>query len=683
MLRYVRAAMGQTHDPPTPSHQMPPQMPTQAQRPTSDDSVRASNPDGSLLRNPTTSIVANNNNSVTINNITNEGHRATTVVSDSKRSKEDEKNRNEVRLAMLTQKLLDVSKEIEAVKKAAEKRERSGDSDCSAQVSQADDSAPEEVTDSSDSEASVMSLDIEGHSESESDGSDASDTETNERPAAATQATMINSLDRGAEAYPTTGCFRQAVRHFYKGKVDDEMVQMRTRIKHLTRQYNKKLIEQKICKGCDSLNCFRDLNGRIFSKMTNGQLAHLLNSHKLVAWSHSHFEDEGKQAGKFYVSIRGNELCQAKNCRAKPRPLEPIVGPQALAKDPSALQTKMSAWFYASHSISVAAMRKALKFNSSHNTPYRYRADMDQMLAAAHVIDAKKYKGKAHFVQADEFCIGKRKYNKGKETNVNRQMWFQSIVSLDKKGKVIAFFVRYVPCRTAHVLQDWIIDFLADGAAVSTDSFASYYGLRTAAALRGVNIETFMVNHKECYKSSNGTHTNGVEGMHSHVKQYLRRMGSLGKEKTARIFRVLAAAQLCNPIDDTVETSRCFRLMRSLQLVVEFGVPVQDVLDGIVGSALPAFVVKENSKDVIGSPTRRRDRSAGRAALLSEYEEEERKKAVPTSVQESLKKKEAEEKKRLRTAKDYDNNLVTTEKARERLAKLEAKGRQLRDKMNK
>ena len=196
------------------------------------------------------------------------------------------------------------------------------------------------------------------------------------------------------------------------------------------------------------------------------------------------------------------------------------------------------------------------------------------MLTAAHQLEMEFARNTVLLCQADEFVIGKRKYNRGARTNANGQMWFQSLVSICPSTKrVLAFYVRYVPNRTANVLQRWIIDLCANGAQVSTDSFSSYYSLESTALESGKVISARMVNHSVEFTTADGIHTNAVEGMHKHVRAFLRTLGRLSSKKHERVFQVLAAAQMCNPAYNPGNPCRFQRFMLSVKRVAASGAP--------------------------------------------------------------------------------------------------------------
>lgn len=114
---------------------------------------------------------------------------------------------------------------------------------------------------------------------------------------------------------------------------------------------------------------------------------------------------------------------------------------------------------------------------------------VDEIMAAAHMLYNHKTRDAYLHVEVDEFFIGGRKNNKGEQRV--EQLCFQSLiakVSEGEKATVIAFHVRYVPNREAETLQPWIIDMVQDGAHIDADGALSYASIVETAAKRGKTI---------------------------------------------------------------------------------------------------------------------------------------------------------------------------------------------------
>ena len=206
------------------------------------------------------------------------------------------------------------------------------------------------------------------------------------------------------------------------------------------------------------------------------------------------------------------------------------------------------------------------------NTCTQWRKEVETVLAAAHLAEAEKWRGKARFIQGDEFATGTRKYGKGAEVSKLGQQWFQSVVITNGGGYVLAFFVRYVPQRTKQILQPWLLSFAADGCVVTTDGWKGYNDLQGTASTRGLMISHEVVNHNEAYVDSEGRHSNSVEGMHMHLKMFLAKFARMGNELNEVINRVYASALLHNPSsNENAYTTLFQKLLRGYQTVAVSG----------------------------------------------------------------------------------------------------------------
>ena len=223
------------------------------------------------------------------------------------------------------------------------------------------------------------------------------------------------------------------------------------------------------------------------------------------------------------------------------------------------LRSKLS--YLLSYARGVDHRDAAAAASCHENTCSAWRKEVDLHLACAHSMDAAKWAGKAHYLQADEFATGRIKYGAGEPVSKVGQQWFQSVTVTGSDDKVLAFFVRHVKERNKATLQPWILFFAADGCVVTTDGWGGYRDLPDTAATGGLAVRHapkstvdfertlthIVVNHSENMVDTDGNHSNSVEGMHMHLKSFLAKFNRMGTTIDEVINRVMAAAYLHNP----------------------------------------------------------------------------------------------------------------------------------------
>lgn len=110
-------------------------------------------------------------------------------------------------------------------------------------------------------------------------------------------------------------------------------------------------------------------------------------------------------------------------------------------------------------------------------------------------------------VEIDETCLGrKRKYNRGAFRG-SGQNWILGII--DRNTKLC--HVQWVPNRTRNVLLPIVELHVQRDSVIHTDEAPMY------RILRQHGFEHYTVCHKENYVAPDGTHTNLIEGMWSHL----------------------------------------------------------------------------------------------------------------------------------------------------------------------
>ena len=123
--------------------------------------------------------------------------------------------------------------------------------------------------------------------------------------------------------------------------------------------------------------------------------------------------------------------------------------------------------------------------------------------------DNIKLGGPGTVVQIDEtFIRGKRKYKKGnKKKRAERKILFGIIDTSTKR-----ILIEIVPDRKKWTLLPIILRHVLPGTEIHSDEARSYFCLKHHGYIHKT------VKHKAEYKSADGTHTNNIENVWSHVK---------------------------------------------------------------------------------------------------------------------------------------------------------------------
>ena len=121
-------------------------------------------------------------------------------------------------------------------------------------------------------------------------------------------------------------------------------------------------------------------------------------------------------------------------------------------------------------------------------------------------------------VEVDECCLGrKRKYNRG--FHRGQQSWVVGMVDRETKR----CHVEVVRNRTGSTLLPIIRQHVVPGTRIHSDEAPVYN------ALTGMGYTHSTVCHKRNYVAPDGTHTNNIENLWSHLKTQLK--GSRGIQK--------------------------------------------------------------------------------------------------------------------------------------------------------
>ena len=110
-------------------------------------------------------------------------------------------------------------------------------------------------------------------------------------------------------------------------------------------------------------------------------------------------------------------------------------------------------------------------------------------------------------VEVDETKLGKRKYNRGHRVD---GVWVLVGVERTTASKI---FLRILPDRTAHTLEQMITRHVSPGSTIITDCWRGYNSLES------LGYTHLKVNHSETFKDSEtGACTNTVEGTNNAIK---------------------------------------------------------------------------------------------------------------------------------------------------------------------
>ena len=104
--------------------------------------------------------------------------------------------------------------------------------------------------------------------------------------------------------------------------------------------------------------------------------------------------------------------------------------------------------------------------------------------------------------------------------------------------------------RTRETLVGWITSLVCDGAGIANESWGMRNSIEKARSGAGKNTKVSAVNHTHMFATHTGAHTNAVEGLHMHPKQFLRKpsRAAIGfPVSTARLPRPSWATQSTAP----------------------------------------------------------------------------------------------------------------------------------------
>lgn len=143
----------------------------------------------------------------------------------------------------------------------------------------------------------------------------------------------------------------------------------------------------------------------------------------------------------------------------------------------------------------------------SDQTACSYYSYFENLIADLVAEHHEKIGGPGVIVEIDESKYGSRKYYKGHRVE---GVWIVGGVERTPKKRLFAVAVED---RTTETMKSIIKDNVEDGSIIYTDFWKSY-----DTAIEELNFEFFTgyghdkVNHSEGFISSNGTHTNTIEG---------------------------------------------------------------------------------------------------------------------------------------------------------------------------
>ena len=123
-------------------------------------------------------------------------------------------------------------------------------------------------------------------------------------------------------------------------------------------------------------------------------------------------------------------------------------------------------------------------------------------------------------VEIDETCVGrKRKYNRG--FHRGQQSWVFGMVDIKTKK----CHVQVVPNRTRHTLLPIILEHVERGSRIHSDEAPVYHNLTR------LGFDHHTVNHSVNYVGWDGTHTNNIENLWSHLKTTFKASRGFQKHK--------------------------------------------------------------------------------------------------------------------------------------------------------
>ena len=117
---------------------------------------------------------------------------------------------------------------------------------------------------------------------------------------------------------------------------------------------------------------------------------------------------------------------------------------------------------------------------------------------------------------------------------------------------------------------------LFDGAEIANDSWP-YNSIEKACREAGKNVKVSAVNHTHMFATHTGVHTNAVEGLHMHLKRFLRKFSLIGCDRILRTnIHVIAAAVMSSP-KHSATNSRVQKLLHAFRTVAQYNVPAETI----------------------------------------------------------------------------------------------------------
>ena len=422
------------------------------------------------------------------------------------------------------------------------------------------------------------------------------------------------------------------------------------------------------CPGCTSFQCAIRMNIFDIHSWSEEGVCDYFKNHGCVFPSHPcrHRASTGDMAYVLHnppgTGGRSN-TCPFPRCERKPSPFAPLVEGVCAKGGRGSLQERLFFALLFCAGIPHVTMRNSFGFTKCPKIQTAWRNSIEEIMAASHAIDIASAQNTVRYGQFDEVCIGTRKYNRGEAVSQNDQMWFQTCVVTDgpqvlgQKRRVLAFYVRYVTNRTRETLVGWITSLVCDGAEIATDSWRPYNSIEKACREAGKNVKVSAVNHTHMFATHTGVHTNAVEGLHMHLKQFLRKFSRIGCDRILRINRVIAAAVMSNP-KHSATNSRMQKLLHAFRTVAQYNVPAEAIVADFRTKAFigPFLIVKETSDGLVERDTEIKIVFSTRVDRRAEFEDHERReeerRATAEAAAKEAAKKSAKAQKKLEKARE-------------------------------
>lgn len=125
-------------------------------------------------------------------------------------------------------------------------------------------------------------------------------------------------------------------------------------------------------------------------------------------------------------------------------------------------------------------------------------------------------------VECDESVISRRgiiRNPTSSEDNIRDTIWILGAIdNTDQKN----FYLTRIPNRTVENLSSALDGKVSVGSRFYTDGYPSY-----PRVAENLGVQHFVVNHNHGFVSSDGTHTNNIEGFWSYLKSEMRRQGGV------------------------------------------------------------------------------------------------------------------------------------------------------------